>query len=262
MHGAAVVTKGGFCSSETLKHWRGLKRWWEFPLLSSVSFSESLSVPVTYTPGMYWGLEQRSDPGVLCLEGRWQQLLGSGSLRHPQLGLAPVVMDSLFQSQCCEVNQGSGICWSQHSIHPQLYLQCCWYSGVYLFLACRCLHGEEPGISCVWAWLPVVFRGSNPVCSFCPLSAFGSQEAAGPDAWESSPAYLSLYFCPRVELALKHWDLERWFPVYTHPWLWFLDGKDLWLCLFSLASLQYITEPSFVSNKNYSTRLLFGEFCA
>lgn len=26
MHGAAVVTKGGFCSSETLKHWRGLKR--------------------------------------------------------------------------------------------------------------------------------------------------------------------------------------------------------------------------------------------
>lgn len=52
-------------------------------------------MPVAYTLGMYWGLE--SDPGVLCLEGRWQQLLGSGALRHPQLGLAPVLMDALFQ---------------------------------------------------------------------------------------------------------------------------------------------------------------------
>lgn len=130
MHSAAVVTMGGFCSSETLQRWGGLKRQWEFPLLSSVSFSESLSVPVAYTLGMYWGLE--SDPGVLCLEGRWQQLLGSGALRHPQLGLAPVLMDALFQGldQCSEVNQGSGICWSQHSIHPRLYLQCCWYGGV------------------------------------------------------------------------------------------------------------------------------------
>lgn len=88
----------------------GLKDNESFLSFPSVSFSESLSVPVAYTLGMYWGLE--SDPGVLCLEGRWQQLLGSGALRHPQLGLAPVLMDALFQGldQCSEVNQGSGIC--------------------------------------------------------------------------------------------------------------------------------------------------------
>lgn len=34
MHSAAVVTMGGFCSSETLKRWGGLKRQWEFPVLS------------------------------------------------------------------------------------------------------------------------------------------------------------------------------------------------------------------------------------
>lgn len=100
------------------------------------------------------------------------------------------------------------------------------------------------------------------LCIVSVLFAFGSQRAAGPDAWESSPAYLSLYFSLGVELARKHWGLERWFPLYTHPWLWFSNGKDLWSCLFSLASLQYITEPNFVSNKKYSTGLLFGEFCA
>lgn len=38
--------------------------------------------------------------------------LRSGALRHPQLGLAPALMDDLFQGlgKCSEVNQGSGIC--------------------------------------------------------------------------------------------------------------------------------------------------------
>lgn len=157
------------------------------------------------------GIRAKLCPWVaLCLEGRWQQLLCSGALRHPELGLAPALMDALFQG----LVSGS-LKWLRDLAFAD--------SNTPSLPSCTC-SAAGPGVVCLFLHAGASMERSlaAPVCepgcllylqvqTLCVvsvLSAFGSQGAAGPDAWESSPAYPSLCFSPGVELAQKHWDLE------------------------------------------------------
>lgn len=76
------------------------------------------------------GIRAKVCPWVgLCLEGRLHSSWGL-VYSTPTAGSGPSPDGcSLSGSWSVLWTESSGICWSQHPVHPQLYLQCCWCSG-------------------------------------------------------------------------------------------------------------------------------------